>query len=63
MFYGAYDPEAPAVGTAEKVMSGFSALLVARNALLATSAIGPLIQAWAESIAKELESARALVLA
>ncbi len=65
VFYGAYDPDAPAVGTAEKVMSGFMRVLpAARNALPAGDFRDwPAIEAWAEGIATELLSAEAPVLA
>ena len=58
VFYGAYDPEAPAVGTAEKVMSGFMRVLpAARNALPAGDFRDwPAIEAWADGIARELEA-------
>ncbi len=65
VFFGAYDPEAPSVGTAEKVMSGFMRVLpAARNALPAGDFRDwPAIEAWAEDIAKELKSMEAPVLA
>ncbi|HEY6569009.1 MAG TPA: flavodoxin domain-containing protein [Candidatus Limnocylindrales bacterium] len=65
VFYGAYDPEAPAVGTAEKVMSGFMRVLpAARNALPAGDFRDwPAIEAWAKGIADELASARVTALA
>lgn len=65
VFYGAYDPEAPTVGTAEKVMSGFMRMLpAARNALPAGDFRDwPAIEAWAQDIAKALKPAEAPVLA
>jgi menaquinone-dependent protoporphyrinogen oxidase len=65
VFYGAYDPDAPAVGTAEKLMSGFMRVLpAARNALPAGDFRDwRAIEAWANGIADELESAEVPALA
>ncbi len=53
VFFGAFDPDAPAVGTAEKVMSLFPP---ARHALPAGDFRDwPGIETWAQGIADELE--------
>jgi menaquinone-dependent protoporphyrinogen oxidase len=57
VFYGAYDPDAPASGLAERLMSGFMRLApAARQALPAGDFRDwPAIEAWATGIARELQ--------
>lgn len=57
VFYGAYDPEAPAIGVAEKVMHQFMRLSPASRAALPAGDFRdwPAIEAWAEGIASELQ--------
>ena len=57
VFFGAFDPDAPAIGIAERLMGRFlQALPAARQALPAGDFRDwPAIAAWAESIARELE--------
>jgi len=59
VFFGAYDPDAPTVGIAERVMSRFMRIVpAARNALpIGDFRDWPAIEAWAASIAAELVGA------
>jgi menaquinone-dependent protoporphyrinogen oxidase len=61
VFFGAYDPDAEAVGVAEGLMARFMRLAPAiRNALPSGDFRDwPAIEAWAEGIARELHPVRA----
>jgi menaquinone-dependent protoporphyrinogen oxidase len=62
VFFGAYDPDAPPVGMAEGFMARFMKLAPAiRNALPAGDFRDwPTIEAWAETIARDLQPVRAM---
>jgi menaquinone-dependent protoporphyrinogen oxidase len=64
VFYGAYDPEAEPAGLAERMMKSVMRLApAARDALpIGDFRDWPAIEAWAESIARELEPAAALTV-
>jgi menaquinone-dependent protoporphyrinogen oxidase len=57
VFFGAYDPDAKAVGVAEGLMARFMRFMpAARNALPSGDFRDwPAIEAWAERIASELQ--------
>jgi menaquinone-dependent protoporphyrinogen oxidase len=57
VFFGAYDPDAPAVGTAERLAGRFFRLMpAAKNALPAGDfREWPEIEAWAREIARQLQ--------
>jgi menaquinone-dependent protoporphyrinogen oxidase len=62
VFFGAYDPEAPPVGVAEGLMARFMRVAPAvRNALPAGDFRDwPTIEAWAETIARDLRPVAAM---
>ena len=59
MFYGAYDPNAAPAGVAERLMSTFIRFAPAAGNALPVGDFRdwPAIEAWAETIARELEPA------
>jgi menaquinone-dependent protoporphyrinogen oxidase len=61
VFFGAYDPDAEAVGLAEGLMARFMRFMpAARNALPSGDFRDwPAIEAWSEGIARELQPVRA----
>lgn len=64
VFYGAYDPDAAPAGIAEKMMQGFMSLFPASRDALPKGDFRdwPAIEAWAESIARELEPVGAVTV-
>jgi menaquinone-dependent protoporphyrinogen oxidase len=57
VFYGAYDPDAPAVGFAEGMFERFATMIPSIKEALPTGDFRdwPAIEAWAEAIASELQ--------